>query len=461
MAEGQGNITYGTTKGAGGGGGGIVVNGAKNGLSVAGGYIVLGNDAGDATIPAALINNRDIPMGGFYLNMYPGGLETNYFRIDSSALGMLNYYKGLSGQEPATLITIQGASPGSNPYGNFHLTLDESFTNPDGQIDAVMQCGYNQNGVGGPVLPGEAAIHWAMESHFQQSGGKQFEIHLQSYAQDATITRHFSLEVQKANGGAEGFWTAAQWSWFDQTGLEYWSIVNTGQATLAGPGAQFTVENTAATSGQLRIDTNNDGSTNINNTSTGSNPIVVFQNDLTIDMNSGAFAGLTVNLLNTGNVQGAIVLGAVTGNAFPYLAVVNATAGVLNLLENTGPGLAADVITVKTAGTADAYTVYQESSFTNVFSAGFNQSSNQYRIAFANGLGTGNILSMTSTAQVGAGGNTAPTAFFHIAASPGTAGQGPWKLTPGPLLPVPEDGLIEYDGTNFYKTIGVTRTIIL
>lgn len=53
-----------------------------------------------------------------------------------------------------------------------------------------------------------------------------------------------------------------------------------------------------------------------------------------------------------------------------------------------------------------------------------------------------------------------PTAQLHIAAGTAAAGTGPLKLTPGPLVTVPEDGLIEYDGINYWKTIGAVRTII-
>lgn len=59
----EGNIIFGSINGS--GGGGIVVNGARNGLSVdAGGFIVLGNEPADATFPAKLLDNRDVPMDG-------------------------------------------------------------------------------------------------------------------------------------------------------------------------------------------------------------------------------------------------------------------------------------------------------------------------------------------------------------------------------------------------------------
>jgi hypothetical protein len=53
-----------------------------------------------------------------------------------------------------------------------------------------------------------------------------------------------------------------------------------------------------------------------------------------------------------------------------------------------------------------------------------------------------------------------PTARLHISNSPGTAGTAPIKLTAGTNLTIPEDGAVEYDGTNFYATVATTRYTI-
>lgn len=50
-----------------------------------------------------------------------------------------------------------------------------------------------------------------------------------------------------------------------------------------------------------------------------------------------------------------------------------------------------------------------------------------------------------------------PAAYLHIAASTGTAGTAPLKLSAGVNLTAPEAGAIEFDGTHFYGTIGSTR----
>ena len=64
-----GNIVRSSKKEAGGGAGGLTA--ANNGTSVSGTTVQLGNDTGLAT--AILLNNREIPMGGFSFLMHSGG----------------------------------------------------------------------------------------------------------------------------------------------------------------------------------------------------------------------------------------------------------------------------------------------------------------------------------------------------------------------------------------------------
>ena len=54
-------------------------------------------------------------------------------------------------------------------------------------------------------------------------------------------------------------------------------------------------------------------------------------------------------------------------------------------------------------------------------------------------------------------GTTSPTAVLHIKAGTATANTAPLKLTSGTNLTTPEDGAVEYDGTNYFATQGTTR----
>ena len=54
-------------------------------------------------------------------------------------------------------------------------------------------------------------------------------------------------------------------------------------------------------------------------------------------------------------------------------------------------------------------------------------------------------------------GITNPTADLHLKAGTTTAGTAPLKLSSGNNLTTPENGAVEYDGTNYYVTSGSTR----
>jgi hypothetical protein len=78
-------------------------------------------------------------------------------------------------------------------------------------------------------------------------------------------------------------------------------------------------------------------------------------------------------------------------------------------------------------------------------------------LIFGTGLnGTGTTV---STGNIGVG-TTTPTAILHLKSGTATANTAPLKFTSGTLLGTPEDGAMEYDGTNFYLTIGSTRRTI-
>lgn len=73
------------------------------------------------------------------------------------------------------------------------------------------------------------------------------------------------------------------------------------------------------------------------------------------------------------------------------------------------------------------------------------------------------ILFLSSSGNLGVGQLTGqPTARLHINAGTATAGTAPLKFTSGTNLTTPEEGAMEYDGTNYYVTVasGPTRQTI-
>jgi hypothetical protein len=62
--------------------------------------------------------------------------------------------------------------------------------------------------------------------------------------------------------------------------------------------------------------------------------------------------------------------------------------------------------------------------------------------------------------NLGLGGQNPPTAKIHIGASNGNSNSSPLKFTSGTLLNNPENGAMEYDGSNLYLTSNSIRNII-
>lgn len=72
-------------------------------------------------------------------------------------------------------------------------------------------------------------------------------------------------------------------------------------------------------------------------------------------------------------------------------------------------------------------------------------------------------MSISDAGKVGIGiGDSSPSAFLHLPAGTATANTAPLKLTAGTNLTTPENGAMEFDGTNLYFTVGgVRKTVTL
>jgi 3-methyladenine DNA glycosylase Mpg len=78
-------------------------------------------------------------------------------------------------------------------------------------------------------------------------------------------------------------------------------------------------------------------------------------------------------------------------------------------------------------------------------------------IFFTGGIATSNErMRLDGTGHLGVG-VTAPSAMLHLPAGTATAGTAPLKLNSGTSLTTPENGAVEYDGTNYYVSAGSTR----
>lgn len=168
--------------------------------------------------------------------------------------------------------------------GDFYHTLDQNYINPDGQVDAVYQIGYNQNGAGGKVNPDEASIHLAIESHYQRYGGAdpEFEVHLEGNTKSGLIQRYMSWNISKSSGNALGFMQFDGLQFFPSgvpmgPDTKPFMLLNkTGQVTIQGPQS---ILNLSAGSAGFFIQPINDGSglTQFVNYGTGFYPAFSFE----------------------------------------------------------------------------------------------------------------------------------------------------------------------------------------
>lgn len=114
MSEGQGNISYSSLSS--GSSGGIVVSGARNGLSVdSSGFIVLGQSIAHAGNPAEMLDDQEIPMEGFYWNLFGGMVVLSNTREPAVGDGLLQIIQdGLGTTADMVTIDLFNNTPATN-----------------------------------------------------------------------------------------------------------------------------------------------------------------------------------------------------------------------------------------------------------------------------------------------------------------------------------------------------------
>jgi hypothetical protein len=371
----------------------LIMSTARNGLSIdASGFVILGEPVGSATQPAKILDDQEIPMNSFDLDWLTG--SNQYFAISGGGQFQTAFYNGNQNtSRPIVIFTKQGFSPGSNPYGNFYVDLDQTYLNSDGQYDSALSIGYNLDGTGNKVNPNEAAFGTVLESHYLQfPPDAQFEWYLTSYAKDGNNNRHIFMVVDKVNGFTNLDFAVDNFQ-FAQTavsgGLTYagWSIAGLTLNGKAGSNVTFVMESNAP---------NTDAAFAITCLA-GSNGVVSFGL-------AGTGTSRAWEFLNGGFVVDANL--ALGGNAIALNSSVT-TAGTKAL-----------VVTNSVTGT----------TMMQVYNDGH--------------------LALNPT-FVGFVNSATPGAYLELASGTAVANSAPLKFDVGTFNTTPVQGCVEYDGTNW------------
>ena len=177
--------------------------------------------------------------------------------------------------------------------------------------------------------------------------------------------------------------------------------------------------------------------------------------DLKITATGGDISFDNENLLTTGTLgAGATTVtnltdSGLTSGRIPYATTNGLLTDSANL---TFTGTIFGVVSVKSPvvyGGADVDSNLLIKSTTGLGSTDY--------IDFKVGLNGGtHVMRMVNSGSVGIG-TTTPTAVLHLKAGTATASTAPLKFTSGTNLTTPENGTMEYDGTDLFFTTGGTR----
>lgn len=221
----------------------------------------------------------------------------------------------------------------------FYMSLDQTFTNPDGNKDNVY--GYdlfNMIGDGSRVDSHFPGFGRFTESHFQASGSKQMEDHVVFVDSNGQSRRLYSMLINELSGHALAYWTVSQMDW-NPTDINnpraYFSIREDGTFGSLGLLPKLSLTDTVSTHGQFSVETEVDGSVRIQDQTGGSNSVFDIRNNLVITPSLTNTDVVEINLGSTSGIGAINVNGTTTGYQLGLNGSVSADQGFVSVLLNT------------------------------------------------------------------------------------------------------------------------------
>ena len=183
-----------------------------------------------------------------------------------------------------------------------------------------------------------------------------------------------------------------------------------------------------------------------------------------------AYSGTTAAPTNGLIVEGDAAIGATSTNAKLKVTDANRSGGgaaISAIVTNTvsvSSNIGINSLVSTTGSSAGNYAFYGTASAATVnygiVAQARNTASTNYGGYFIAEGATNNYGLIVQAGSVGIG-TTTPTAQVHIAAGSTSANTAPLKFTSGTNMTTPEDGAVEYDGTDYFVTAGSTRYTLM
>lgn len=428
---------------------------------------------------------------GYYVSItcpYSSGtaatsLVMNFQVTNGTVANPMWYQSGGTGADLTTVWTVPalgGTGSGGtlkylvkdyrSTYGKFQSTMFQSYTNSlyAGDIDAVQQWGYNQNGGGASTQTSEASIHYAIENGYNSGGldpTGQFEVHLESYSRTGTLNRHFSFGIGKQDG--TGYFSMQNDIYnFGSSAATGNNIAlgisaATGATTITGSGSVLNiVNNTPTTGSQMTIQVLSSGGSTI---SSNNNPFTVTASGaiLTIagsQINASSTNNNGFNFSQTSGTNGAVALQIsnatiAAGSGFAMAASGSIQTDYQLRLNNTNASAGTSVIQVWTSGTTGNSAINWRANSQNWW-GGVLSSTGNWMLGTAQAWGSGVTDVITTGGLHEFGASTTPTSFVQMAA--GTTSNSPLGFVAGTNLASAVNGKMEYDGINLFFTPAAT-----
>lgn len=312
-------------------------------------------------------------------------------------------------------------------FASYTEAIDQSYTNFNGIKDVVWTRGWNVDGGGGRLNDTVSAYAFADESLFNSGLGYQNEHYFYGISRTGVYHRYLAWNADDTTGKAYAYteWDALQMFSTNAAGtVEALPYAAFGPAGGVFQGihdiptsVQLLNPYHVSTYGNLLLQTQTDGSTNITNDNGK-----IDLNTVTVEITGAGAYPLIINQGDFYNGKGIYIVGHVTGPSYPIHIATASDADQYLYNQNTGTGNAVAQMWSNTANVG--YILSNGGSFH--WTMGSKHVGEDFTISSNTGyFNAGEKFLIQRTGNIGIGGNITPTVGLA------TSDTGAWKIPSG------------------------------